>query len=47
LRDFDRAPSGIRPGPPRTAAWCARMKFRLITLGVIYAALGGIVGLAA
>lgn len=45
ISDFDHEPSRMRSGPPRAAAWCARMKFRLITLGVIYAALGGIIGL--
>jgi hypothetical protein len=45
LRDFDLEPNTMRPAPARAAAWCARMKFRLITIGVIYTVLGGIVGL--
>ena len=47
VSDFSREPSAMRARLPQAAAWCARMKFRLITLGLIYAALGGIVALVA
>src|SRR5262249_37799850 len=35
----------VHDTPPRIAAWCARMKLRLLTLGLVYMVLGGAIAL--
>lgn len=47
LRDFERDDEHLSAAPPRVAAWCARLKFSLITLGLVYMVLGGVIALIA
>ncbi len=47
LRDFKRQHVRLGETSPRIAAWCAAMKFRLVTLGLVYITLGAMIGLLA
>jgi hypothetical protein len=47
LRDFERGAEHLSDVPPRVAAWCSRMKLRLLTLGLVYMVLGGAIALFA
>lgn len=45
LSDDAGADERVRDTPPRIAAWYARMKLRLLILGLVYMVLGGAIAL--
>lgn len=45
LRNFRSSAVSLNKWPPRIAGWCARLKLHLLTLGLAYLLLGGLIAL--